>query len=64
MSTDPRRAIIQEADRLLVAMARVGFSAVAVKRMAQAIEWMESETPAETSHDFAVRVAGERMTAW
>jgi hypothetical protein len=44
VSRDPRQQAIAEADRLLRLMARLGFSQVALKRMAQAIEWMESET--------------------
>lgn len=43
MPDEPKRRAIEEAHRLLNLMARLGFSTVAVKRMSQTIEWMESE---------------------
>jgi hypothetical protein len=42
--SEPRQRAIRQAERLLLLMARLGFSTVALRRMTQTIEWMESET--------------------
>lgn len=43
MSREPRQQLVDEARRVLTAMRRLGFHDIAVRRMEQAIVWMESD---------------------